>query len=345
MNGTGSAAHRRGGSARGKYDMRAIIFEEHGGPEVLKSAHLPDPRPGPGEVTIDTAYAGVNFADVLARSQGYRVDRLPFHPGLDISGVIREVGEGVTDFAPGQEVAAFLKGGGYADVALAPAVTVFALPEGIDLRTAATLPSVLPTAYALLHEVGRLREGDTVLVHGAAGGVGTVAGQLARAGGASAVYGVVSSLDKAEHALKSGYDQVFTIDSFDIDVREATGGRGVDIALDSVGGETFRRTLAVLGRFGRLVSFGNAGGAEPWRIGPLDTRPRGLSVAGFSLLDTAAADPQLLREIADRAFRTVTEGGVELPVSAEFALRDAAQAHRLLESRTSTGKLLLRTTD
>jgi NADPH2:quinone reductase len=322
--------------------MRAIIFEEFGGPEVLRSADLPTPQPGPGEVGIDVVWVGVNFADVLARSTGYRVQALPFHPGLEVSGLIREVGEGVTGFAPGDEVAAFVAGGGYAEVALSPAATVFHVPEGLGLRTGATLPSVLPTAYALLHEVGRLREGDTVLVQGAAGGVGTAAGQLARMGGACAVYGVVSGLDKAEHALKSGYDQVFAAATFDDDVRAATGGRGVDIALDPVGGETFRRTLAVLGRFGRLVSFGNSGSSEPWTIGPTDTYPLGISVAGFSLLGMAAADPQRLREIAEKAFRTVTEGGVELPVTAEFALEDAVQAHRLVESRTSTGKLLLR---
>jgi NADPH2:quinone reductase len=312
---------------QGEYDMRAIIFEQYGGPEVLRVAEVPLPEPGPGEVTIDVAWAGVNFADVKARSAGYRVDALPFRPGLEVSGLIRAVGAGVTEFAPGQEVAAFINSGGYAETALAPAATVFPIPAGLDLRTGATLPSVLPTAYAL---------------QGAAGGVGTVAGQLARLGGAGAVYGVVSSLDKADHALKSGYDQVFTIETFDADVRAATGGRGVDIALDSVGGEIFRRTLATLGRFGRLVSFGNAGSDEPWAIGPDDTYPRALSVAGFSILATAAQEPQRLREIAEAAFRTVTDGGVELPVSAEFPLEAAADAHRLVESRTSTGKLLLR---
>ncbi|MDX6353758.1 MAG: NADPH:quinone reductase [Streptomyces sp.] len=322
--------------------MRAIVFEELGGPEVLRIADVPTPEPGPGEVTIDVAYVGVNFADVKARAEGYRVPSLPFRPGLEVSGLIRQVGDGVTDLAPGDEVVAFMAGGGYAEVALAPAANVFAVPAGLNLRTGATLPSVLPTAYALLHEVGRLRTGDTVLVQGAAGGVGTVAGQLARMGGASAVYGVVSSLDKAEHALKSGYDQVFSAATFDLDVREATEGRGVDIALDPVGGETFSRTLSVVGRFGRLVSFGNSSNAGPWQIGPGMTYPLGISVAGFSILSLAAADPQRMRELADRAFRTVTEGGVELPVSAEFALEDAAQAHRLIESRTSTGKLLLR---
>jgi NADPH2:quinone reductase len=309
---------------------------------VLRIAELPTPRPGPGEVSIDVAYIGVNFADVKARAEGYRVPSLPFRPGLEVSGLIREVGDGVTEFTPGEEVAAFIESGGYAEVALAPATSVFAIPAGLNLRTGATLPSVLPTAYALLHEVGRLRTGDTVLVQGAAGGVGTVAGQLARMGGASAVFGVVSSLDKAEHALKSGYDQVFSATTFDLDVRAATDGRGVDIALDPVGGDTFARTLSVVGRFGRLVSFGNSSNEGPWEIGPGQTYPLGLSVAGFSILSMAAADPQRLREIADRAFRTVTEGGVELPVSAEFALEDAAQAHRLMESRTSTGKLLLK---
>ncbi|WP_405585681.1 zinc-binding alcohol dehydrogenase family protein [Streptomyces sp. NBC_01190] len=322
--------------------MRAIVFEEFGGPDVLTYVEVALPEPGSGEVTIDVAYSGVNFADIKARSEGYRVPSLPFRPGLEVSGVIRAVGPDVTGLAPGQEVAALVDGGGYAEVVVAPAATVFGIPDGLSLRAGATLPSALPTAYALLYEVARLREGDTVLIQGAAGGIGTVAGQLARMGGASAVYGVVSSLDKAEHALKSGYDQVFAADTFDTDVRAATGGRGVDIALDPVGGETFQRTLAVLGRFGRLVSFGNACSGEPWRIGPADTYPLGVSVAGFSILSMAAADPARLRVIAEQAFRTVAEGEVELPVSAEFALADAAAAHRLVESRTSTGKLLLR---
>ncbi|MFG1811157.1 zinc-binding alcohol dehydrogenase family protein [Streptomyces sp. NPDC049040] len=322
--------------------MRAMIFEELGGPEVLHPVDLPEPVPGPGEVTVDVAYAGINFADVLARAEGYRVDSLPFRPGLEVSGRIRAVGEGVTAFSPGQEVTSFIAGGGYSQTAVAPAATTFPVPHGLDLRTAATLPSVLPTAYALLHDIARLREGDTVLVHSAAGGVGTVAGQLARLGGASAVYGVVSSFDKSPHALKSGYDQVFLTPTFDTDVLAATGGKGVDIALDPIGGDNFRRTLAVTARFGRLVSFGNSGSAAPWQIGPSDVYGPAVSVSGFSLMGLAAADPDRLHTLADAAFRAVTEGGVELPVTAEFDLEDAAEAHRLVESRTTTGKLLLR---
>jgi NADPH:quinone reductase len=321
--------------------MRAIVIEEFGGPEVLKYVEQPEPEPGPGEVTIDVAYAGINFADLKARANGYRVSSLPFRPGMDVSGVVRAVGEGVTAVAPGQQVAAFMSGGGYAETAVAPAATVFPLPAGVSLRTAASLPTVLPTSQALLYEIGRLREGDTVLVHGAAGGIGTIAGQLARMGGASAVYGTVSTLDKAEHALKSGYDRVFLTGAFDTDVLAATGGRGVDIALDPVGGETFRRTLAVLARFGRLVSFGDSSADGPWQVGPADTYERGVSVAGFSMLSMAATDPRALRDLAERAFGLLTDGGVELPISAEFPLPEAAAAHRLVESRTTTGKLLL----
>ena len=322
--------------------MRAIVFEELGGPEVLSVAELPERRPGPGQVAVDVAYAGVNFMDLMVRSQGHRVDTLPFVPGVEVSGVVRAVGEGVTGPAPGTRVAAHLPAGGYAETAIAPASTVFPLPDAISLRTAAALPNVVPTAYALLLEIGRLKDGDRVLVHSAAGGVGTVAGQLARKGGASAVYGVVSSLDKAQHAVKYGYDRVFTTDAFEQEVLQATGGQGVDIALDPLGGDVFGRTLSVLGRFGRIVSYGNAAGGDPWQAGYADTATRAISVAGFSLPRLAAADPARLRAIVDAAFAAVAAGEVEVPVTEEFELADAAQAHRLLESRTSTGKLVLR---
>ncbi|GAA1164835.1 quinone oxidoreductase [Kitasatospora gansuensis] len=327
--------------------MRVVEFQEYGGPEVLRPVRAEVPRPGPGQVTVDVAYAGVNFADLKARSEGYRVPTLPYVPGLEVSGTVRAVGAGVTGLTPGQQVAALTAGGGYAEVALAEARTVFALPPGLDLRTAATLPTVLPTAHALLHEVGRLRAGESVLLTGAAGGVGTVAGQLARAVVAGAVYGVVSSAAKAAYARGFGYHDVF-VDSgvegsdFAEQVGRATGGRGVDLLLDPVGGATLRRGLGALAVYGRLVSYGNAGGEPPWQLGQSDLATHGRSVAGFSILTLARTDPGALRALAERAFRTVTEGGVELPVTAEFPLDRAAEAHELMGSRTSTGKLLLR---
>ncbi|MEU9197246.1 quinone oxidoreductase family protein [Streptomyces hundungensis] len=322
--------------------MRAIRFDEFGGPEVLRLVEAEVPAPGPGEVSIDVAYVGVNFADLKARSVGYRVEALPFVPGLELSGRIRALGSGVEGLAVGQEVAAMTEGGAYAEVALAPAVTVFPLPAGVSPRTAATLPTVLPTAPALIHEVGRLRAGESVLVQGAAGGVGTVAGQLAKLAGAGAVYGVVSSEAKADYAREHGYDDAFLTDTFDTEVLRATGGRGVDLVLDPVGGATLRRGLESLALFGRLVSYGNASGEEPWQVGQGELYARGRSVSGFSILGLAAGDPEALRAIADRALRLVTSREVELPVTAEFSLEQAVSAHELMESRSSTGKLLLR---
>ncbi|MEU3829057.1 zinc-binding dehydrogenase [Streptomyces sp. NPDC029080] len=325
--------------------MRAVEFQEHGGPEVLRIVEAPVPEPGPGEVTVDVVWAGVNFADVKARAEGYRVPALPYRPGLEVSGRIRAVGAGVEGLWAGQEVAALVDGGGYAEVVLAEAASVFVLPDGLDLRTAATLPIVLPTAHALIHEVGRLRAGESVLVHGAAGGIGTVAGQLARAAGAGAVYGVASTDAKAEYALAHGYDEVFRPAAFDRDVRRATGGKGVDLVLDPVGGDTLRRGLEALSAFGRLVSFGNAGGAEPWQAGQGELYPQGRSVGGFSVLALARSAPDALHALTERAVRAVTDGRVTLPVTAEFDLTDAAGAHGLIGGRASTGKLLLRVAD
>jgi len=328
--------------------MRAVQVQEYGGPEVLRTVETEVPEPGPGQVSVDVAYTGVNFADLKARGEGYRVPSLPFVPGLEVSGRVRALGEGVSGVEVGQEVAALTAGGAYADVVVTDATTVFPLPSGVDLRTAATLPTVLPTAYALVHAVGRLQPGETVLVQGAAGGIGTAVGQLAKAAGASGVFGVVSGAAKAKYALDHGYDDVFVVPSttdsvqFVDEVRAATGGRGVDLALDPVGGETFRASLASLAVFGRLVSFGNASSAEPWRVGQPELYPTGLSVSGFSILTLAQTAPGALRQLTEKAFAAVAEGVVSLPVTAEFPLEEASEAHRLMGGRTSTGKLLLR---
>ncbi|NNN30891.1 zinc-binding dehydrogenase [Streptomyces sp. S3(2020)] len=321
--------------------MRAVEIQEHGGPEVLRAVEVDVPEPGPGQVSVDVAYAGINFADLKARETGYRVASLPFRPGLEVSGRVRALGAGVTGLAVGQEVAALTAGGGYAEVAVADAATVFPLPSGVGPRTAATLPTVLPTSYALIHSVGRLQPGETVLVQGAAGGIGTVAGRLAKAAGAT-VLGVVSSAGKAAFAKEHGtYDEVFVGD-FEKAVRDTTGGRGVDLALDPVGGDTFRASLASLAAFGRLVSFGNASGAEPWSVGQPELFPYGVTVGGFSILTLARTAPDELRVLTGRAFAKVADGTVTLPVTAEFGLAQAAEAHRLMGTRTSTGKLLLK---
>lgn len=322
--------------------MRAVLVEQYGGPQVLAPAELAEPEPGPGQVTINVAYAGINYADVLARRDGYQVASLPFVPGLEVSGTVRALGPGAAGFAVGENVAAFIPSGGYAEVALADTASVYPLPEGTDLRAAATWLAVLPTAYALINGPASITSGESVLIHSAAGGVGTVAGQLAKAAGAANVYGVVSSSEKATYALRFGYDRVFVGDEYLEALPEATGGRGVDVILDPVGGDTLRANLKLLARFGRLISFGNASGQENWQIGPTDLYPRGLGIFGFSIRALSRDDPARLRRITESAIASAAKTGIELPITAEFTLDDVAEAHRLLESRSATGKLLVR---
>src|SRR5947209_8156818 len=257
--------------------MRAVLVEQYGGPQVLTLAELAEPEPGPGQVAINVAYAGVNYADVLARRDGYQVASLPFVPGLEVSGTVRALGPGAAGLAVGEKVAAFIPSGGYAEIALATTASVYPLPEGASPREAATWLAVLPTAYALIDGPAGPAPGESVLVHSAAGGVGTVAGQLAKAAGAANVYGVVSSSEKVAYALRFGYDRVFVGDEYVAALPEATGGQGIDVILDPVGGDTLRENLKLLARFGRLVSFGNASAQETWQVGPAELYPRGRS--------------------------------------------------------------------
>jgi NADPH:quinone reductase-like Zn-dependent oxidoreductase len=215
--------------------MRAVVVPQTGGPEVLELRDVPAPSPGEGEVSIDVAHAGVNYSEVMARRGDFHVD-LPLVPGLEVSGHIAAVGPGVTEFEAGQAVAALTLVGGYAEVAVARVPMVVPVPDAVDLRAAAGFPTIAPTAYALLVDVARLRQGEIVLVHAAAGGMGTVLGQIARYLGAGRVIGTVGSADKISYARRFGYDLVIERAGFADAVRRETGGRGVDVVLDSVGG-------------------------------------------------------------------------------------------------------------
>ncbi|WP_269858519.1 quinone oxidoreductase family protein [Streptomyces sp. RPT161] len=322
--------------------MRAIVVEELGGPEVLRVREVPAPEPGPGEVAVRVAWAGVNFAEIKIRATGYRVSAPPFTPGLEVSGTVQAVGAGVTGLSVGQRVTALTLFGGYAETAVVSAALAFPVPDGVGLRLAATLPTVLPTAHALVHEVGRLRAGESVLVQSAAGGVGTVVGQIAKRAGAGTVHGVVSRPDKADYARRQGYDEVFVGDDWADQARKATAGRGVDLLLDPVGGHTWRQGLELLSPFGRAVSYGNASGEQPWSAGLGSLSPGGHGVFGFSLYGLAESAPDALRRLADRALWLAADGTVDLPISHELPLHEAAEAHRLIETRATTGKLVLR---
>ncbi|MFK0112350.1 zinc-binding alcohol dehydrogenase family protein [Streptomyces sp. NPDC091217] len=324
--------------------MRAIAFKETGGPEVLRPVELPDPEPGRGEVLIQVSYAGVNYGEVQHRLGDFGPPEGETVTGLEVSGTVAASGADVTGLKPGDEVAAYLPdGGGYAEYALAPAPFVFPLEGlGLDLRTAGAAPLVLTTAYGVLAGAGRITSGDRVLIHAAAGGVGSAAAQLARSLGAAAVYGTVSTQEKAQYASRFGYDDVFLRDGFADAVREATSGRGVDLVLDPVGGPTRLASFEVLAPFGRVAVYGEAARHPDLTLPVLPLWKNNRALTGYNIGDLARRAPETLRRHTLAALGEVASGAVRIDITAEYDLADAAKAQRLLEAGENRGKAVLR---
>jgi NADPH:quinone reductase len=325
--------------------MRAIGFEENGGPEVLRVINAPVPEPGPGEVLVRVAYSGVNYADVQHRLGDFGPPSPLDIPGMEVSGSIDALGEGVTGIAVGDQVTAYLTdGGGYAEYAVAPARFTFPLrtPRGeVDLRSAGGAALVLPTAYGILAETVRIRPGDTVLIHAAAGGVGSAAAQIARALGAEAVYGTVGSSDKGEYAKRFGYDTVFLREDFPEAVREATGGRGVDVVLDPVGGPTRLASLELLAPFGRVAVYGEAARHPDLNLPLLPLWKNNRAITGYNIGDVSRRAPELLRAHALAALELVAAGTVQIDVTEVLPLASAADAHERMQAGQNRGKTLL----
>jgi len=321
--------------------MRAVFVERFGDPDVLELRETAAPVPGEREVAIDVAYAGVNYAEVMGRRGSMRYYQPPFVPGLEVSGTVRALGPGVEGLEVGQPVAALTTDGGYAEVAIAPASRTFALPAGLDLRAGAAFPVLGPTGWALVHEAARLRAGETVLVHAAAGGVGTVLGPIAKAAGAAQLLGVVSTPEKAAYASRFGYDAVFVGDGWEEAARAATGGRGVDVVFDSIGGRTRELSLELLAPMGRLVLYGNATDEPETGVSELVLRRDLRSVVGFSIVALANLDPARFRAVGEAALAGYARGELRIDVTEVVPLAQAPRAHALLEGRKSTGKLLL----
>lgn len=321
--------------------MHTIVVPHTGDASVLEWTEKPDPVPGPGQLTIDVTLTGVNFADIMRRRGGYRGGPPPFTPGLDCAGTVRAVGEGVTEFRPGQRVAAFPDDGGYTEIAVARPVLTYALPDAVPDAAGASL-TMLVTAYNLLAMVGRLQRGESVLVHSAGGGVGTLAVQMAKALGAGTIVGVAGGAEKTQLARDLGADVVVDHAAEDVaeGVRAAMGERGVDVVLDAVGGATFDATLPLLAEFGRYCIYGQASG-EPGTAKTNVLHGGNRAVLGYSTGGYRAARPEKLRAGVESAFGLVATGAVRVIEGARFALRDAAEAHRHVESRASRGKVLL----
>jgi NADPH:quinone reductase len=322
--------------------MYAAVVTQFGGPEVLEYREVERHSIGSTQVLIKVAATSVNYADIKGRYGNKGATQPPYIPGLDVAGTIVEVGSEVEGLHVGQRVIAFPTSGSYAEYAVADAILTFALPDSIDFRVAAACPIVSFTSYKLLADVARLEPGENVLIHAAAGGIGTTAIQLAKLLGASQVIGVVSQDSKAEVALRAGADAVINSSKEDFAQRvlELTDGRGVDVILDSVAGRVTEQSMQCLAWYGRLVQFGNSSG-EVGRIQLKDLHSSCRSVLGFSFGTTRELYRLLLREVADKVLGYIADGSLQIMICDEFPLRDAKLAHELVESRQSKGKVLL----
>jgi len=321
--------------------MKAIVFAQTGGPEVLAQADVPKPEVRPGGVVIKNHAIGVNFADTRFRQGTYTVKpKLPDIPGMEAAGVIEAVGEGVTNLRPGMRVAAFTSRA-YAEYCASPAFMAIPLPDSVSFVDGAAFLIQALTAYHLLYTVDTIRPGRSVLVHAAAGGVGLAAVQLAKAAGAR-VFGTVSNDSKAALAKEAGADVVinYVKDKFSDEVLRLTADRGVDLILDAVGKPTFEEGLRCLAPFGHIALYGRAGGApDPLNLSALS--PKSQKVSAFSLPTLTRGFPDKTLESAERCFALMREGRLKVYISRTFPLAQAAEAHRYLESRESTGKLIL----
>lgn len=320
-----------------------ILISEFGGPEVLRWAPRDTPQPGPGQLRVQVEYSSVNYADIQTRQGHYDAGaKLPLTPGLDALGTVAALGEGVSGFELGQRVACFPPGGSYAEAILSPAHLTFALPGGVPDEAGASLV-VLVTAYNILHHAARIQPGESVLIHAAAGGVGHLAVQLAQAAGAGQIIAVVGGPEKAEFVRGLGVSEVVDrhTEDFAGRVKALTDGRGADVILDSVGGETTERGLEVLAPFGRLVIYGHASGQEA-RVPSRPLHRQSKSVVGYSSGHHRQGRPEVIRQAADRVFGLVAAGQVRVHVGATLPLRDAAQAQTLVEQGQVLGRVLLR---
>ncbi|GAA2751024.1 quinone oxidoreductase family protein [Amnibacterium kyonggiense] len=318
--------------------MRAIQVTGTGGPEVLRVAELPVLEPGEGELLLRLAAVGVNFIDVYRRTGLYPVD-LPHVPGTEGAGTVAAVGSGVTDWAVGDRATTAEATRTYAEYALVRADRAARVPEGVDLRTAAAVPLQGITAQYLVTSVHAVDADTTLLVHAGAGGVGLLLIQLAKARGAR-VLTTVGDEAKGALATAAGADHVLPYDGFADRVRELTGGEGVDVVYDGVGAATADDSLASLRPRGTLALFGNASGAVP-PIDPLRLMRQG------SVVLTRPTMGDFLRTRIERAWRyaevldAVERGGLDVRIGLEVPLADAPDAHRALEGRRTTGKVLL----
>ena len=319
--------------------MRAIQIKTTGGPEVMELVELPAPKPGVGQVLVKIEASGVNFIDTYLREGRYPA-QLPFIPGQEAAGTVVELGAEVSGFAVGDRVAWNGTRGTYAEFACAPAADLLKIPEGMSFQQAAAVLLQGLTAHYLAHDTHAIRAGETVLIHAGAGGVGLLLTQMAKRLGAR-VLTTVSTEQKAELSRGAGADKVvlYTTDSFVEEVKRQTDGEGLPVVYDSVGKTTFEDSLKCLRPRGLLALYGASSGAVP-AMDPIRLMAGSLYLTRPTLKDYVRRRSDLERRAAD-VFGWVAAGELHVRIGATYRLEDAAQAHRDLAGRKTTGKVLL----
>jgi NADPH2:quinone reductase len=329
--------------------MKAIRFHAHGGPEVLRYEDVADPVPGPGQVLLRVLAAGVNYADASRRTGGTSYPRptpLPFTPGSEVVGVVEKLGDGASGIARDATVMAWLGQGGYAEMAVADAVDLLPVPDGVKPVEALSLIIQGLTAALVLKGSARLQAGESVLVEGAAGGVGVLAVQLAKIYGAGRVIGAASTAAKRDLVMSLGADATvdYAQQGWAAEVKAKNSGRPVDIILEMTGGAVFEAALDCLAPFGRMVAYGNAS-RQPMalnvqRLYALNQTVTGFFLSGFiagQSRDRGAFAGKLLAELGGY----VRDGRLRLQLGGSYKLAQAADAHHAIEGRGTTGKIVL----
>jgi putative PIG3 family NAD(P)H quinone oxidoreductase len=323
--------------------MRAIEISKPGNPDVLVEVERPTPSPAQGEVLVKVAAAGVNRPDVMQRMGHYPPPPgITDIPGLEIAGVIEALGDGVDGWRAGDRVTALVAGGGYAEYCVAPGPQCLPIPANVDVVHAAAIPETFFTVWTNVFERGRLKAGESILIHGGSSGIGTTAIQLAHALGAR-VFATAGSAEKCAACERLGAAGAINYRDTDFvaAVKEATGGKGVDVVLDMVGGDYFPRNMDALAMDGRLVSIAVLNGVKA-TINILTLMQRRLTLTGSTLRTRPVAEKGAIATALRRHVWPLLEAGTVSPViHATFPLRDAAEAHRVMESGAHVGKLVL----
>jgi len=320
--------------------MKAVIQNEFGGAEVLTYTDIKKPKIGENEVLIKVAYTSVNYADIKTRNGNKDKGNFPLILGLDASGTIEEAHPN-SSFSKGDRVIAFPKNGSYAEYVVANENLVFKIPELLSFEIAAAIPTVSILSYILLHEIGQVQETDTIVIHSAAGGVGSMLVQLAKLANVQKVIATVGNLSKEDYVKKLGADVVCTYDTFRDVVLSHTNKQGANVIFDSIAGEVTGSSLECLALYGTLVQFGNSSGKTA-TFKTSDVHSSCRNVKGFSLGTTRKHDPKRLAPVAEKVLDLFASNKISIPVSQVFNLSEAAEAHKLMESRNYEGKLLLK---